>query len=158
MSTLAQLSTFTDVMKRYWLQMFYAALCPPIRKLGSLNSLDLGRIPDGTQNMYIVREWTWYAYKDIKFSSPSSISRYNDHFVPDFTTTCTLAHDLDFGNAVDYVRETRLYRSSERPSCLTRDGTYSIVHDFVTFLQYKSPYALRKGHEFMRYAPHYVHG
>lgn len=101
--------------------------------------------------MYIIREWTWYAYKDLQLSSPPPASKYNDHFIPDFTTTCTLAYDLDFRNAVDYVPETRLYYSEERPSCLTRDGRYSIVHDFVAFLKYESPFALRKGYEFMRY-------
>jgi len=131
--------------------MFYSALFPPIRKLGSLNSLDLRRIPDGAQNIHFIREWTWYAYKDIKFSSSPPALKYNDHFISDFMTTCTLAHDLDFGNAVDYVRETQLYHAKERPACLTRDGVYSVVHDFVAFLKYESQYALRKGHEFMRY-------
>ena len=101
--------------------------------------------------MHIIREWTWYAYKDIEFGSPPQTLRYNDHFIPDFMTTCTLVHELDFGNAVDYVRETQLYRAKERPACLTRDGVYSVVHDLVAFLRYESPYALRKGHEFMRY-------
>ena len=140
-----------DVVNRYWLQMFHSALCPPIRKLGSLNSLDLRKIPDGAQSMHIIREWTWYAYKDIKFSSPPPALKYNDHFIPDFTTTCTLAHDLDFANAVDYVRETPLCRSRERPSCLIRDGRYSIVHDLVIFLEYRFWYALRSGYNFMRY-------
>lgn len=131
--------------------MFYSAVFPPIRKLGSLNSLDLRRIPDGAQNMHIIREWAWYAYKDIKFSSSPSVLRYNDYFIPDFMTTCTLVHDLDFGKAVDFVRETELFLATERPACLTRDGVYSVVHDLVAFLRYESPYALRKGHEFMQY-------
>jgi len=131
--------------------MFYSALFPPIRKLGSLKSLDLRRFQDGEQNLHIIREWTWYAYKDINFGSSPPALRYNDHFIPDFMTTCTLAHDLDFGKAVDYVRETQLYLSEERPACLTRDGGYSVVHDLVAFLRYETPYALRKGHEFMRY-------
>jgi hypothetical protein len=137
--------------------MFYSALCPPIRKLGSLNSLDLRKIPDGEQNMHIIREWTWYAYKDIKFNSPPPGSRYNDHFIPDFMTTCTLVCDLDFDNAVGYLPETWLYRSRERPSCLIRDGRFSIVYDFVAFLQYKSPTALRAGYEFMRYVQRCLH-
>ena len=152
MSTiLAHLSTFADVMKRYWLQMFHSAVCPSIRKLGSLNSLDLRKIQDGAQCMHIIREWTWYACKDIEFSSPPPASRYNDYFIPDFMTTCTLAFDLDFDHAVDYVCETWWYRSRDRPPCLTRDGMYSIVFDFVRFLKYESPYALRAGYEFMRY-------
>ena len=151
MSAPTRPSVSADDMKRYWLQMFYSALFPPIRKLGSLNSLDLRRIPDVEQNMHIIREWIWYAYKDLKSGSSPPALRYNVHFIPDFTTTCTLAHDLDFGNAVDYVRETQLYLSEERPACLTRDGVYSVVHDLVAFLRYESPYALRKGHEFMRY-------
>jgi len=137
--------------------MFYSALCPPIRKLGSLNSLDLRKIQDGEQSMHIIREWTWYAYKDLRFSSPPPLSKYNDRFIPDFTTTCTLAYDLDFNSAVNYVPETWLYRSRERPSCLTRDGVYSVVHDFVAFLRYESQFALRKGYEFMRYVRQCVH-
>ena len=136
--------------------MFYSALCPPIRKLGSLNSLDLRKIPDGAQNMYFIREWTWYAYKDIEFSS-SPVPKYNDHFISDFMATCTLAYDLDFDKAVDYVRETWLDRSKELPSCLIRDGRYSIVRDFMTFLEYKSPHALSAGCEFMRCVRQCVH-
>ena len=156
-TTPAHLSTFTDVMKRYWLQMFYSAVCPPIRGLGSINNLDLRKIQDGAQTMHVIREWTWYAYKDIKFSSPPPALRYNEHFISDFMTTCTLAYDLDFDKAVDYVCETWWYRSRERPSCLTRDGRYSIVCDFVRFLEYKTPYALRSGYEFMRYVQQCIH-
>jgi len=151
MSTTIRLSVPADDLKRYWLQMFYSAVFPPIRKLGSLNSLDLRRIQDGTLNMDIIREWTWYAYKDLKFGSSPPGLKYNDYFIPDFMTTCTLAHDLDFGNAVNFVRETELYRAKELPACLTRDGVFSVVHDLIEFLRYESPYALRKGHEFMRY-------
>src|SRR5882757_9734497 len=96
---------FSDTMGRYWLQMFYSALCPPIRKFGSLISLDLRRIPDGEQNMHFIREWTWYACKDLNFNSPPPLLEYNDHFIPDFMATCTLAYDLDFDKAVVYVPE-----------------------------------------------------
>ena len=123
-----------------------------MRKLGSLNSLDLRKIQDGEQDMYIIQEWTWYACKDLKFTgSPSPFSEYNVHFIPDFMATCTLAYDLDFKNAVGYVPEMFVYYSRKRPSCLIRDGRFSVVHDFVTFLEYKSPWSLRLGYNFMQY-------
>ncbi|KAF9647525.1 hypothetical protein BDM02DRAFT_3187952 [Thelephora ganbajun] len=146
---LAQL--FDKGVMQYWLQMFYSALCPPIRKLGSLNNLDLRRIPEGEQVMYIIQEWTWYACKDLKMGSPPPSLEYNDHFIPDFMATCTLAYDLDFTNAVVYVPEMRVFHLKKRPSCLIRDGGYSIVYDFVTFLQYKSRQSLRAGCDFMRH-------
>lgn len=138
--------------------MFYSALCPPIRRLGSLNSLDLRKIPDGKQSMDTIREWTWYACKDLRFSVPPPSFEYNAYFIPDFMATCTLAYDLDFNNAVVYVPEMRVCHYEERlPSCLTRDGKYSIVRDFVQFLQYKSPYALHAGYNFMQYVRQCVH-
>lgn len=130
--------------------MFYLALCPPIRKLGSLNSLDLRRIPDGEQNMHIIREWTWYAYNDLKVAFPPPSSGYNSYFIPDFMAACTLVHDLDFTNAVVNIPETGVYNSKEPPSCLIRDGSYFIVRDFVLFLQYRSRLSLRFGFSFMR--------
>lgn len=148
----------TNTMTRYWLQMFYLALCPPIRKLGSLNSLDLRRIPDGEQNMHIIREWTWYAYNDLDMTSPPPLSGYNDHFIPDFMAACTLVHDLDFANAVVNIRETGLYNSEKRPSCLIRDGPYFVVRDLVLFLQYKLRGSLHFGYNFMRYVRECTHG
>ena len=100
--------------------------------------------------MHIVREWTWYACKDLNMTPPHSPSVYNDRFIPDFMATCALAHDLDFANAAVYVPEMGVYRFGERPPCLIRDGRYFVVHDFVTFLQYKLPWSLRAGHNFMR--------
>lgn len=130
--------------------MFHLVLFPPIRKLGSLNSLDLRRIPDGEQNMNIMREWTWYAYNDLNMTSPPPSSGYNDRFIPEFMATCTLVHDLDFANAMVNVFETGVYHSKEPPSCLIRDGHFFIVRDFVLFLQYKSKWSLRFGYNFMR--------
>jgi hypothetical protein len=130
--------------------MFYSALCPPIRSFGSLNSLDLRRIQDGEQNMHIIREWTWYAYNDLDMASPPPSSWYNNDFIPDFMATCTLVHDLDFDNAVANIPETGVYSSKEQPSCLIRDGRFFIVRDLVLFLQYKSPWSLRRGYNFMR--------
>jgi len=108
--------------------------------------------------MYIVREWTWYACKDLKFNLPPPSFGYNDHFIPDFMATCTLAYDLDINEAMVYVPETQVYHSKKRPPpCLIRDGGYSIVQDFVRFLQYKSPWSLRAGYNFMQYVWQGVH-
>ena len=130
--------------------MFYLALCPPIRRFGSLNSLDLRKIQDGERDMHIIREWTWYAYNDLNMTFPSLSSGYNNHFIPDFMATCTLVHDLDFDNAVINIPETGVYNSKEKPSCLIRDGRFFIVRDLALFLQYKSPWSLRFGYNFMR--------
>lgn len=100
--------------------------------------------------MHVIREWTWYAYNDLNMTSPPSSSGYNDYFIPDFMAACTLVYDLDFANAVVNIPETGVYKSKERPPCLTRDGGYSIVRDFVLFLQYSSPWSLRFGYNFMR--------
>lgn len=81
---------------------------------------------------------------------PHLSSVYNDYFVSDFMATCALAHDLDFTNAAVYVPELGIYRPGERPPCLIRDDRYFVVHDFVMFLQYKSPWSLRAGYNFMR--------
>ena len=130
--------------------MFYLALSPPIRKLGSINSLDLRKIPDGEQNMHIVREWTWYACNDLNMTTPPPFPGYNIHFIPEFMATCTLVHDLDFANALINIPETGVYRSKERPPCLVREGGYFIVRDFLLFLRYESPWSLRFGYHFMR--------
>ena len=100
--------------------------------------------------MHLVREWIWYAFKDIKMTSLHPPSVYNDHFIPDFMATCTLAHDLDFTKAVDYVPEMEVYCPKVPPPCLIRDGRFYIVRDFVMFHRYESPWSLRYGCYFMR--------
>ena len=64
---------------------------------------------------------------------------------------CTLAFDLDRGNARDYFPRTRMLKWNRWPRCLVREGGYFVVRDFVAFAEGEANNALALGSLFLRY-------
>lgn len=126
-------------MDRHWVCVLYSTLHPPLPKLGSIATLDLGNTPESTEGIRILREWIWQACDKLLFSTPPPRSEYIETFIPEFMPVSTMAYDFDFKRAQVYVPQTRMYRYGKWPDCLTRPGlkikSQFIVRDFVQFLR-----------------------
>ena len=126
-------------MNRHWIGVLYSTLYPPLPKLGSIATLDLGNTPESMEGLRVLREWIWQACDKLLFSVPRQQIQYIETFIPDFMPVCMMAYEFDFDRARVYVPRTRMHRYWTWPLCLTRRGPrmerYFIVRDFVLFLE-----------------------
>lgn len=142
-------------MDRHWIGVLYSILHPPLPKLGSIATLDLGNTPESTKGLRVLREWIWQACDGLLFNAPPPLqTQYNESFILEFMPACTLAYDFDFERAQFYVPRTRMYRYERWPPCLTRLGPekekHLIVRDFVQFTQGSPPESLILGTLYLR--------
>ena len=122
-------------MNRHWVGVFYSTLHPPLPKLGSIATLDLGNTPESTEGLRALQEWVWQACDQLLFSTKPPQIQYIETFIPEFMPVCTMAYDFDFERARTYVPRTRMCRYKKWPPCLIRPGGHFIVRDFVEFLR-----------------------
>jgi hypothetical protein len=143
-------------MNRHWVGVLYSILHPPLPKLGSIATLDLGNTPESMEGLRVLREWIWRACDNLLFSVPRQRFQYIETFIPDFMPVCTMAYDFDLERAREYVPRTRMYRYRVWPPCLTRPGLkmekHFIVRDFVLFLEGGPHHSLVLGTLYLRWA------
>lgn len=141
-------------MNRHWVGVLYSILHPPLPKLGSIATLNLGNTPESMEGLRVLREWVWQACNKLSFSTPLPRIQYIETFIPEFMSVCTMAYDLDFERAEVYVPRTRMCGDGEWPLRLTRPGLrgekHFIVRDFVLFLQGGPPHSLILGTLYLR--------
>lgn len=142
-------------MNRHWIGVLYSALHPPLQRLGSIATLDLGDTPETTEGFRVLREWVWQACDRLRFSTLPPQVQYINTFIPQFMPLCTMAYDFDFERARAYVPRTRMCGDGRWPLCLTRPGLaddrHFVVRDFVQFLRGDVHHSLILGTLYLRW-------
>ena len=138
----------------YWLGILYSALHPPFQRLGSFANLDVSRIPEGDDGFRIVQRWVRDACDDLDDVSSKSVDRSRRYFI----VACTLAFDLDRGNALTFIGGTPMYRSRNWPQSPFLEAGEHIIQDFVAFFMAKDELSLYLGVSYLRWAWEMFHG
>ena len=128
--------------------MLYSTLHPPSPSFGSLANFDISRIPDGTGDFRILKDWIEYVCCAPKYN----IEKPTDLFKQDFMVASTLAFDLDRENAWDFVPHTQMCSETLWPQALSSYHDHGFdEQEFVAFVTAEGYDLLKFGSSYLRY-------